>query len=142
MGVKDELHEIARKHHGLLRPVDVVDFARDSKTALHARFEWNDTKAAAEYRLWQAREIIRVVVTVLEGTKDKIQAFVSLRGDQQKDGGGYRLLVDVMSNPAQRTLLLQEAFMEFKHWELKYKRLRELAPIFSAAKRIAKRNAR
>jgi hypothetical protein len=139
MDVNEELTEIARKHHGLLRPADVVEFARDKKTALYSRFEWDDTKAADEYRLWQAREIIHVAVTVLPGLKKPIQAFVSLNRDRQREGGGYRFLVDVMSNPAHRTLLLQEAFAEFKHWELKYKRLRELAPIFMAGAKVAKK---
>lgn len=137
--IVEELNAIARRHNGLLRPIDVVDFAREKTTALHSRFEWDDTKAAEEYRLWQARELIHVAVTVIPGTKEKIQAFVSLNSDRQKDGGGYRYLVDVMSDPNQRARLLQEAFEEFKRWENKYRQLQELKVIFQAGDKVLKR---
>lgn len=45
-----ELNSIRRKHNNVLRPRDVVEFARNPKTALHHEFEWNDTAAAMYYR--------------------------------------------------------------------------------------------
>jgi hypothetical protein len=60
-----ELETIRRNAGGVLRPEDVVSFAADPDTELHSRFEWDDTEAAQQYRLWQARQLIRVTVTVL-----------------------------------------------------------------------------
>lgn len=42
------------KHNKL----DGVEFARDPETELHSRLEWDDTKAAQKYRVWQLSKII------------------------------------------------------------------------------------
>ncbi len=63
--IKQELEALAEANNGILRPEIVVEFARDAKTALHSRFEWDDTEAAKQYRLWQARQIIKVAINVL-----------------------------------------------------------------------------
>ena len=46
---------------GKLRPIDVVERARDPKSVLHDCFEWDDTKAAEQWRLRQAAQLIREV---------------------------------------------------------------------------------
>jgi hypothetical protein len=48
---REELAKL--KKRGKLSPSDVVEFARDEKTALHSCFEWDDSVAAREYRLHQ-----------------------------------------------------------------------------------------
>jgi hypothetical protein len=132
--IADELEAVARIHEGLLRPMDVVDYARNPNTVLHSKFEWDNTKAAEEYRLWQAREIIvQVKVQMVQGLKQQdYQVYVSLREDRQQDGGGYRYLVDVMKNPSRRAMFLAEALADFEVWKRKYSALTELASIFDA----------
>jgi len=137
MTVQQELEAIRRSHRGVLNPRDVVEYAKDRKTALHSRFTWDNDAAAAEYRLWQAREIIRVVVRHEEHIEKNVRVYVSLRADRAK-GGGYRALVDVLGNEARRQQLLAEAFDDFERWEAKYDMLAELAPIFEAAKTARK----
>lgn len=66
MGTKAEairaaLEVIANANDGRLRPVDVVDAARDAASVLHDQFEWSDAKAADEHRISQARSLIRAV---------------------------------------------------------------------------------
>ncbi len=52
---------------GLVRPEAVVEAARDEASPLHPYFEWDDTEAAHQYRLVQARKlIVRVGVTRVE----------------------------------------------------------------------------
>lgn len=46
---------------GKLTADSVVSKATDPSTALHEHFEWDDTAAAHEYRLEQARHLIRTV---------------------------------------------------------------------------------
>ena len=41
-----------------LHAEDVVAAARDPLSPLHSKFQWDDSKAAHRYRLWQARQII------------------------------------------------------------------------------------
>ena len=55
-GIMDELELIqAMDPAGLLDPRRVVDYARDPDTALHSKFEWDDSLAAEQRRLRQAR---------------------------------------------------------------------------------------
>ena len=138
-----ELRLIARRHRGLLRPHDVVEYARNRRTALHDYFTWDDSKAAHEYRLWQARQLIRVAVTVLTPEVPKpARIYVSLRSDRARDAGGYRLTADVLSDSDRREQLLAEALADLQTWQEKYRLLAdELAPVFAAATRLRKRQA-
>lgn len=66
-----ELHA----QHGSLSPSAVLEAARPEASPLHPVFQWNNDKAAEEYRMWQARELIRNVRVVREGG-DSVAAFV------------------------------------------------------------------
>lgn len=128
--IRQELEALAEANDGILRPEVVVEFAQNPNTALHNRFEWDDTEAAKKYRLWQARELIRVTVIVLPNeNQDEYRVFVSLKSDRYS-GGGYRALVDVMSDDQMRKQLLGQAYNDFKLWQKKYNQLKELAPVF------------
>jgi len=48
------LEAIRTKHNGLLIADHVVDEARKKNSPLHPYFNWDDTKAAHQYRLWRA----------------------------------------------------------------------------------------
>lgn len=58
--VADRLTELEREN-GQLDPVDVVEAARDPASPMHPFFEWDDTEAARQHRLGQARQLIRRV---------------------------------------------------------------------------------
>lgn len=137
--IRAELEQIRQSHGGLLRPEDVVKFARNKRSALHGEFEWDDAKASAEYRLEQARRVIRVSVTVLpspHADQEPVRAYVSIASDRVQPGGGYRALAEVMSDDQMRAELVNEALGEVKRWRRKYERLRELVPIFKAIDKV------
>lgn len=137
--IQSELEQIRQLHSGLLRPEDVVKFARNKRTALYCEFEWDDAKASAEYRLEQARRVIRVSVTVLpspHSDQDPVRAYVSVASDRVQPGGGYRALADVMGDDEMRAELVNDALGEVKRWRRKYERLRELVPIFKAIDKV------
>lgn len=137
--IRAELEQIRQNHGGLLRPEDVVKFARNKRTALHSEFEWDDAKASAAYRLDQARRVIRVTVDVLpspHADQEPVRAFVSVVSDRVKPGGGYRSMADVMTDDDLRRELVNEALGEVKRWRRKYERLRELVPIFRAIDKV------
>jgi hypothetical protein len=137
--VLEELEEIAKIHKGVLRPADVVEFAKAEDTALHSKFEWDDSEAAQQYRLWQARQIIRVNITMLPNETDgkPVKVFVSMKSDRYNDGGGYRYLQDIMSEAESRERLLAQAYDELKVWRRKYQTLKELAPVFEAMDEVS-----
>ena len=137
--IRAELEQICQSHGGVLRPEDVVAFARNERTALHSEFEWDDVKASAAHRLWQARTVIRVAVEVLpspHADQEPVRAYVSVVSDRVRPGGGYRPLADVMTNDEMRAELVTEALGEVKRWRRKYERIRELVPIFRAIDKV------
>jgi hypothetical protein len=137
--INEELEQIRRANGGLLRPEDVVKFARNTRTALHQEFEWDDAKASAEYRLEQARKVIRVAVELLpspHADQEPIRAYVSVVSDRVQPGGGYRAIGEVMTDDDLRAELVNEALGEVKRWRRKYERLRELVPIFRAIDKV------
>lgn len=126
-----ELKLLAKKNGGLLDPKQVVAFARDVKTALHTAFEWDNTKAAEQYRLDQARRLIRVSVEVVrhKGKNITVQAFYSV-DDDRKDGAGYRSFSVLMMEEEGRESVLRTAIKELKSFQSKYKMLTELSKVF------------
>jgi hypothetical protein len=140
--IRDELQTIQdRDKDGLLRPEEVVKFASDSRTALHNKFEWSDTAAAREYRLWQAREVISVFITVLPHPEARgpVRAWVSLVSDRVEKGGGYRSVESVLTDNQKRAQLLAQALKEFQRVEQQYRLLKELDPIFRAIAAVTRR---
>jgi|ERR1017187_9523967 hypothetical protein len=118
-------------HNGKLMPEDVVNAARPKTSPLHSHFQWDDTAAAKAFRLWQARQLIRVTVEYLEEAQEKVEVFVSLSSDR-KTGGGYRTTVEVLSDEEMRAELLESARKDMLLFKRKYRQLTELAKVFEA----------
>jgi hypothetical protein len=134
--VQSELEQIANNDdEGMLRPEAVVEFAKNPKTALHSRFEWNDGEAAHEYRLHQARQVIRVYVIHEPRVEKEVRVFVSMQEDREA-GGGYRRLTQVMSDKERREMLLREALRDLHIFQRKYATLTEFAQLFDIARTI------
>lgn len=134
--IQAELEQIRAKHDGVLHAEDVVEYARDQTTALHAKFDWDDTEAAHNWRISQAREVIRVSVTTLPQTSTSVHCYVSLPSDRAT-GGGYRHVADVMGDEQRRAEMLATARKELERFERRYSELAELVPVFEAAKEVA-----
>ncbi len=134
-----ELETIRKAHDGILRPVDVVEAAEDADHPLHSRFQWDDTKAGHEYRLWQARELIQVAVTLLPHCETQTRAYVSMLRDRNVEGGGYRPIGHVLANVVEAKELLAEALAELERMERRYKHLTELAEVFAAARKVRRK---
>jgi hypothetical protein len=59
--IQSRLEKLAQLNKGRLTPEGVVREAKDPKSPLHDQFDWNDSTAAHQYRLSQARDLIRSV---------------------------------------------------------------------------------
>lgn len=132
-----ELNRIASKSGGILKPEIVVEEASREDSPLHSRFTWDDSEAAHQYRLEQARRLIRVTVQFIPNVSNEPERiWVSLKQDQNNEGGGYRTLVSVLSDVELRKQLLNEAMEDMDRFEEKYSHLTELSEVFKAMKRI------
>jgi hypothetical protein len=138
MNATEELEHIREINDGILRPEAVVDFAADPETALHAHFTWDDTEAAHKYRLWQAREIIRVQVQVTDASVGPVRMYVSLMDDRKGSGGGYRTIDDVMASSVYRSQLLDQARRDMDRFSAKYGQLEQLAQVLKAMRKARK----
>ena len=127
---------------GMLVPTTVLDYARDPASPLHKYFEWDDTEAAEQYRIDQARQLIRSVnITVPAQVPVRMRAFVSLASDRGTKGGGYRSTMDVMSKKKLRHQLAADIFRQVEMWEARA-RVIKAAVDFQDTKNTAKRLAK
>lgn len=115
--------EMLQGRSATLNPRKVVDWAeKNPESALYHEFEWDDSKAAREYRLIQARELIKTIVVYPSEMKPR---WVSLTIDRVK-GGGYRRTEAVQGTPNLRRILVQDVLDELIRMRDRYFDLTEL----------------
>lgn len=136
--IRKELEQL--KSAGVIQPADVVARASDPASAMHNWFQWDDTEAAQAYRLQQARQLLRVFVTVETKDNKPVRAFVSLGTDRYGEGG-YRTMAEVLSDEEMRAQLLADAVKELRSAERKYRQLQELSGVWSALDEVEGRDA-
>lgn len=130
--------ELAQVRGGatLLKPEDVISWAKQHRSsALHASFEWDDSKAANEHRLVQARHLITLYIT----HETKLPVYVSLSIDRVRPGGGYRQVADVVKIQDLYQVFLHDALAELTRIREKYSNVKELANIYAAIDKANKR---
>src|SRR6266498_1658456 len=127
--VLDELKYIEERD-SVLKPEAVVEFAKGKKTALHSHFNWDNDNAAEQYRLWQARQLIRIKVVVLKSEDDNVEtkAFVHFDSNDNQEGG-YRYIVKVLNDDLLKEQMLANALRELQVFKKKYSELRSLAQL-------------
>lgn len=136
--VKAALETIrARDPEGILRPDAVVRAARRDTHPLHALFEWDDTRAAEQHRLMQARLIIRSVrvTNPQDAFRPPTPAYVALKSDMPR--GGYRSTDDIVGNEELSAALKETALAEIRGWLKRYRALTELTGAVAEALDLA-----
>lgn len=134
--IETELRKIAQRD-GKVTPEAVVEAARSATSPLHSHFQWNNDKAAGEYRLWQARQLIAVVVFE-RAPNDMQRSFTSVVLEKETPSGevvaerAYIETKKALEDPKLRQQILDEAIKEAKHWSCKYRHFEELAEIVRA----------
>lgn len=110
---------------------DVLADARHDNSPLHSFFEWNDGAAAEQFRLQQARGLIRAVVAVYV-SEDKpavrTRAYIHV---PEPSAPHYREASHAMSLSKTRNMVLERAWNELKAWRARYKDLKEFADLIS-----------
>lgn len=111
------------KSSGPLTADRVLRDATNPRSTLHKFFMWDDQKAAHQYRLSQARQLIRSIEIVLEDAKGKqvpMRAFYNVKdADGQR---GYEPMSFVFSTPDLADQVIAEAFAQLESWKAKYTR--------------------
>lgn len=116
----------------------VLDANREEGTLLHEEFEWDDSVAAENFRLEQARTFIRMICLVPEETNTEeertqpVRAFFKLPITEV-----YESTSVIIKSEDKRAELLKQAISELKAFERKYNSLAELTDVFNAISKIA-----
>jgi len=135
------LELLRNEFKGELTPQDVVDDARNPNSPLHSHFEWDDSRAAEQHRLKQARGLIKAVVAVYrddspeESIVKRVSAFVHI---DEPGTPHYRSTDHAMSMEVTRDRVLRSAWKEFQRFRKRYEDLEEFASLFEVADEIQK----
>lgn len=130
--VAGEHVESLRQRYGLVTPPVVVEDAKSDLSPLHPAFEWDDSEAAHQYRLEQARGMLRSIEVVVQLTRpdpQPIRAFVVVK---EGEGQGYTSIQVAMGNPKHRAQLIADAKRELAQWRKRHGELVELGNVFAA----------
>jgi len=137
--VGEELERIRNGNNGKLRNADVIAAAKSNASPLYRYFDWDDTTAAAKWRLEQAGLLIRSVEVCVEISKGKsrdLRAFVSVTRDGDRS---YTSISHAMSDADLREQVLADALRELQSWREKYASLSEFAKVHTAIDSLSKR---
>lgn len=127
----EELERVRKAGGGNLTAVDVVEAARPRRSPIHDAFEWDDRKAAGEYRKERARHMLRSLTVVIEEgpSPQPWHAYVVLEEQGKKH---YKSLQVALGYDSLRSQLLEKAKKEMNVWRRRYQYLHELAKVFEA----------
>ncbi|MGI8765708.1 MAG: hypothetical protein ACR2KM_04220 [Gemmatimonadaceae bacterium] len=125
------LESLRECHQGKLTPEAIVSDAAKPKSPMHSLFEWDDESAATEYRLEQARALLRAIVTTVVGAHrtTPTRAFVAVKQEGDK-GKSYTSIGVAMASPVLRSQVLNAAKAELASWRTRYRDLEELTALF------------
>lgn len=138
------LQELAEQHGGRLDADMVLSASRSSRSPIHECFEWDDSKAAEEYRRVQARELLRAIVIVQKDSGLEVRAFENVvvrASDQNNDveGSYYVPIQDIIPDENLMKQVLQEAVNYLKWFRKKYENLKQLGTVHRAIDKVIAR---
>lgn len=109
-------------------PQNIVDYAEaHPKSELHKCFTWDDTKAANEWRKYEARQVVRLLVFEDEDNEEPTKIRVL-----QKTAEAYKPVTQIIRNEDEYKELLKRAKAELASFKERYKTLVELESVLEA----------
>lgn len=113
----------------------LLEANKPESAPLHNDYEWDDEKAAEEWRLHQSRNFINSI-TVKMVSEDKenetqVRAFHIVSEPHQ-----YEPIAAIIKEKNKYEQLLQSAYSELQAFRKKYSTLKELIPVFDSIERV------
>ena len=132
----EELERIRLDNGSVARPQQVVNIARAEDSPLHDQFEWDDSVAGEQFRLEQARSMMRSILVVVEGDGEELlepyYVHVEVIDAESHKLRGYVPLRVAMADPDMRGQVLNNALRELDIFRRKYGHLIELKLVMEA----------
>lgn len=117
------------KKEGTLTSQNVLESARSEKSPIHSLFEWDNTKAAEQYRLKQAAQLICNLTVEIETDDKPIECRAYMDVSEAKVGSFINVQSAFQSEES-REVVLRRALNELSAFKTKYKNLLELQDVF------------
>ena len=108
-----------------LHAEDVVAAARDPLSPLHSKFQLDDSKAAHQYRLWQARQIIASVTIKLPDGRDT-RKYINVSVSNGPAARQYEPALLVVQDRDKFTAVLNDALRDLREIQRRVANLRQL----------------
>lgn len=123
------LERLREKNGGYLTNDTIVNAARSPKSVFHGYFQWDDARAAANYRARQAQHLVASIYKIVDG--QEVRAFqsviVHLDPSAQQDSKPLRVYVSVektLSDEDLRDQVFREIARAMTHYRKKLEALR------------------
>lgn len=111
------------KKDGKLTTTGVLQLASNPDSPLHGLFQWDDTKAADEYRKMQARSVIKRYNVSIEDAGEQVVHVRSVK----KGEGEYKETETVVLNISDFEMAMDEATSKLRSAEKAVAHLQEIA---------------
>ncbi|MFW6132222.1 MAG: hypothetical protein ACOC5F_06470 [Candidatus Aminicenantaceae bacterium] len=116
----------------------LVEEAKKKNSPLHSFFQWDEKKAAYQWRLQQARVIINEIKVVVENKEYYAFENVSVQISDEESQREYKNIVDIMDDEELREQVVKKAYNQLMYWRDKYSSYKEFQPVFRAIEKIGK----
>lgn len=122
--IEARLKKIAALSGGRITPDAVLADAKSPKSPLHDQFEWDDSEAAKQWRLNQARELIRSVRVDITTESRTVSTVCYVRDPSAGEAQGY---VEVAKLRDNKSLASEALHAEIRQANALVARARSLA---------------
>lgn len=118
-----------------LTPETLLEEAKKRENPLHDLFEWNNDKAAEQWRLQQARVLINEIK--IKVGNSIMYAYenvnVKINGTSEKQ---YKLITEIMDDKQYREQVIKDALQHLSYWRSKYEKFKEFSIITKAIAKV------
>lgn len=135
--LRDELLRI-RDEYGELTAEAIVASATSQNSPIHGEFIWDDSEAAHQYRLNQARRLVKIVKEPYvrpTGEQSRVRFFHAVPQDDNRTV--YSPLNEIIDDPISTAIILRQAEREWRTLWGRYQHLSEFVDIVRGAVKVA-----
>jgi len=126
-----------KKRRGGVTPQLLVIESKRKSSPLHNCFEWDNSKAAEEYRIVQAREILRFLIVEIEPEEEYedpqfVRAFVAPSSVEKEGNTSYVTIEEVCGDEELEAAYLRQLKRELNSIKNKIKGFKEFSEVVKA----------
>lgn len=127
--IKQELKRIEQRN-GVLTPSTVLAAAESETSPLHRYFEWDQDKAAVQYRLQQARGLISSVQVTIDEVEMNGYENISVMVDD-KPVRAYVAIEKILTDEDMYKQVRQQMVQDLEVFQTRYKNIEEAHKIIN-----------